>query len=113
MKKLDNLQNSPFKVLFVTCPNIIEAENIARILINNRLAACVNIINNLKSIFTWKGNVEIQEEALLIIKTTEEKLEELEETIKKYHSYTVPEIIVIDIKAGNLDYLKWMVEVTT
>jgi periplasmic divalent cation tolerance protein len=113
MKKLDNLQNSPFKVLFVTCPNIIEAENIARILINNRLAACVNIINNLKSIFTWKGNVETYEEALLIIKTTEEKLEELEETIKKYHSYTVPEIIVIDIKAGNLDYLKWMVEVTT
>jgi len=48
MKKLDNLQNSPFKVLFVTCPNIIEAENIARILINNKLAACVNIINNLK-----------------------------------------------------------------
>jgi len=98
MKKLDNLQNSPFKVLFVTCPNITEAENIARILINNKLAACVNIINNLKS---------------LIIKTTEERLEELEETVKKYHSYTVPEIIAIDIKAGNLDYLKWMVEVTT
>jgi periplasmic divalent cation tolerance protein len=113
MKKLDNLQNSPFKVLFVTCPNITEAENIARILVNNKLAACVNIINNLKSIFTWKGNVEIQEEVLLIIKTTEERLEELEETVKKYHSYTVPEIIAIDIKAGNLDYLKWMVEVTT
>lgn len=113
MKKLDNLQNSPFKVAFVTCPNKIEAENIARILINNRLAACVNIVNNLKSIFTWKDNVEVYEESLLIIKTTEERLEQLEETIKKNHSYTVPEIIVLDIKAGNLDYFKWMVEVTT
>lgn len=81
-------------------------------MINNKLAACVNIINNLKSIFTWKENVEIYEESLLIIKTTEERLDQLEETIKKYHSYTVPEVIVMDIKAGNLDYLKWMVEVT-
>ena len=113
MKKLDNLQSSPFKVLFVTCPNNIEAENIARVLVNNKLAACVNIISNLKSIFTWKENVEVYEESLLIIKTTEERLEEVEETIKKYHSYTVPEIIAIDIKAGNLDYFKWMVEVTT
>ncbi len=79
MKKLDNLQNSPFKVVFVTCPNTSEAENIARILINNKLAACVNIINNLKSIFTWKDNVEVYEESLLIIKTTDERLEELEE----------------------------------
>ncbi|MFN4220066.1 MAG: divalent-cation tolerance protein CutA [bacterium] len=109
---MKNIDNSYFRVVLVTCPNIQEAENISRILVNNRIAACINIIPHVRSVYTWQDKVEESEEVMLIIKTIEENLPQLEEFIKNYHSYTVPEIISWPIKSGNLEYLKWMTEVT-
>jgi len=109
---MKNLDNTNFRVIYITCPNMVEAENLARILVNNKVAACINIIPNIKSIYTWQDKVEEAQEVLLIIKTVEENLEKLEEVVKKYHPYTVPEIISWPIKTGNIEYLKWMSEVT-
>jgi len=109
---MKNLDNTYFRVLYITCPNMNDAENIARILVDNRIAACINIVPNIKSIYTWQDKVEESNEVLLIIKTVEDNLEKLEEVVKKYHPYTVPEIISWNIKSGNVEYLKWMTEVT-
>ncbi|MCS7165889.1 MAG: divalent-cation tolerance protein CutA [Candidatus Calescibacterium sp.] len=109
---MQNVDKSSYRVVYITCPNINDAENIARILVNNRIAACVNILPNVRSVYTWRDKVEEAEEVILIIKTVEDNLELLEETVKKYHPYTVPEIISWPIKSGNIEYLKWMNEVT-
>lgn len=108
-----NIENNYFRVLYITCPNIQEAEKIARILVNNKVAACVNIVPNIKSIYYWQEKVEESNEVLLIIKTIEENLEKLEEIVKNYHSYTVPEIISWSIKSGNVEYLQWMIDTTS
>jgi len=109
---MKNLDNTAFRVIYITCPNMFDAENLARVLVNNRVAACVNIVPSIKSIYTWEDKVEESEEVLLIIKAMEENLEKLEELVKKYHPYTVPEIISWPIKSGNIEYLKWMTEVS-
>jgi periplasmic divalent cation tolerance protein len=95
-------------VVFVTAVNEKEAQTIAQSLLEKRLAACVNIIPGLKSIFLWQGNMEKAEEFLLIAKTTTETFEELRKEIKKLHSYTVPEIIALPIIAGSTEYLEWI-----
>ncbi|MCS7244202.1 MAG: divalent-cation tolerance protein CutA [Candidatus Calescibacterium sp.] len=109
---MEKLNNNHYRVLYITCPNMNDAENIARVLVNNRVAACINIIPNVKSIYTWQDKVEESEEVLLIVKTVEDNLEMLEEIVKKYHPYTVPEIISWGINSGNTEYLKWMNDVT-
>lgn len=109
---MKNVDNSYFRVVLVNCPNIQEAENISRILVSNKIAACINIIPNVRSVYTWQEKVEEAQEVMLIIKTIEDNLPKLEEVIKNYHSYTVPEIISWPIKSGNVEYLKWMTEVT-
>lgn len=108
---MKNIESSYFRVVLVTCPTVQEAENISRILVNGKLAACVNIIPNIRSVYFWQEKVEESEEVMLIIKTVEDNLPKLEEVIKNYHSYTVPEIISWPIKSGNIEYLKWMTEV--
>ncbi len=95
-------------VVFVTVPNREEAEKIARALIESRLAACVNIVNGLKSIYWWQGKIEEDNELLLIIKTRIEVFEELVLKIKELHPYTVPEIIGLPIIAGSKDYVDWL-----
>lgn len=95
-------------VVFVTVPNREIAEKIAKALIESRLAACVNIIDGLKSIYWWKGKIEEDDELLLIIKTRIEVFEELVLKIKELHPYTVPEIIGLPIIAGSKDYIDWL-----
>ena len=95
-------------VVFVTVPNKETAEKIARALIESRLAACVNIIDGLKSIYWWQGKIEEDNELLLIIKTRIEVFEELVLKIKELHPYTVPEIIGLPIIAGSKDYVDWL-----
>ncbi len=94
-------------VVLVTAPRR-EAKNIAEKIIADRLAACVNIVDKIESIYWWKGSVEHGEESLLIIKTRTERFPELVEKIKEIHSYTVPEIIALPIIMGNEDYLAWV-----
>ncbi|MGB9621215.1 MAG: divalent-cation tolerance protein CutA [Brevinematia bacterium] len=89
-----------------------KSEELADKLINNRLAACVNIISGVKSIYHWQGKVEKDVEDLLVIKTREEIFEELKEFIKKNHPYTVPEIVALEVKNVNKEYLDWLINET-
>ncbi len=95
-------------VVFVTVPNKETAEKIAKALVEARLAACVNIVDGLKSIYWWKEKIEEDNELLLIIKTRIEVFEELVLKIKELHPYTVPEIIGLPIIAGSKDYVDWL-----
>lgn len=97
-------------VVFITTPDRESAERIANFTVENKLGACVNIVQLHQSVFFWKGNIESYQEHLLIIKTRIEKFQELENQIKSIHPYSVPEIIAIPIIAGNQEYLDWIDE---
>ncbi len=99
-----------FYIFFVTVPNIEEGKRIAKILVENKLAACVNIIQKIFSIYWWKGKIEEDEEHLLLIKTTDEKKELLIKEITKVHSYDTPECIGFKIDRGSEKYLNWIKE---
>jgi len=96
--------------VFITCPDKDVATKLARGLVENKLAACVNIIGGLISIYYWQGNIEEDSEVLLIIKTRADKFEQLKEYVKANHPYTVPEIIAMPILLGSEDYLNWIDE---
>jgi periplasmic divalent cation tolerance protein len=98
-------------VIFITAPKEREAEKIARTLVEARLAGCVNIMKNIRSIYSWKGRVEDEKEVLLIVKTKKNLFRSLEKKVKELHSYSVPEIIAVPIMKGSRDYLRWLKEV--
>lgn len=91
-----------------TCPQGETAESLARFLVENRLAACVNIIPGLNSIYPWEGKIESGEEALLLIKTERSLYQQLETELRQRHPYQLPEIVAIDIERGLPDYLNWI-----
>ena len=95
-------------VILTTCPDQVTAESIAKLLVSERSAACVNIVGNIKSIYRWEDEIESEQETLIIIKTTKQNYREVESTIQKKHPYEVPEIIAIDIKQGIPSYLDWI-----
>ncbi len=80
----------------------------ARALVEKRLAACVNVIPGIRSVYRWKDAIEDEEEVLLLIKTSRPLLEELREEIERLHSYEVPEVIALSIVDGSERYLSWM-----
>ena len=99
------------RVVLVTCGSMKEARNIARGVVEKRLAACVNIgTAAVESVYRWKGKVETGREYLLVMKTTASRLKELEEEVKKVHSYEVPEFVVLEVAAGSKEYLRWVQE---
>jgi len=97
-------------VIFVTAGNKKEAQKIASGLIRRKLAACVNIVDKVDSIFFWKGKVQKSKESLLIIKSTRLKFPQIAQAVKSLHSYDVPEIIAIPVIAGHKPYLRWIDE---
>ncbi|MCS7163879.1 MAG: divalent-cation tolerance protein CutA [Thermodesulfovibrio sp.] len=99
-------------VVLITVPNEDEAVKISRTLVEEKLAGCINIIKNVRSIYFWKGKIEDEPEVLMVVKTKSELFEELEKRVKSLHSYTVPEIIGLEIKKGSESYLNWLSEVT-
>lgn len=96
----------------MTSPDREEARKIARILLEERRAACVSIWPKGESYFWWEGKIDREEEFLLIAKTREELLPDLIEVVKKIHSYDVPEIVALPIIGGSRDYLDWLGEET-
>ncbi len=97
-----------FYLFLVTVPNINEGQKIARNLVESKLAACVNIIDKIYSIYSWKGSIEEDTEYLLIIKTIESKINSIIQKIKELHSYENPECIALKIEKGSEKYLNWI-----
>ncbi len=95
-------------IYFVTSPNMETSKKIAGILVKEKIAACVNIIPSIRSIYWWKDKVEESEENLLIIKTTGENQDKLKEAIKKNHPYDTPECVGFPIQDGFEKYLAWI-----
>ena len=89
------------------------AEQIAHHVVEERLAACVNIISDIASVYKWKGTLERATESLLVFKSTQECLPRLIERIKDLHTYELPEVIALPIEDGHLPYLDWIVSQTT
>lgn len=102
---------SPYVVVLLTSGSREEAERLASSLVEERLAACVNLVPGLSSTYWWEGEVERAEEVLLVIKTHQDLLDSLVERVKALHSYTIPEVIALPILGGNEDYLRWVAEV--
>ncbi len=101
-------QKIAYQLVFCTCPEEEVAINIAENIVAQKLAACVNVLPALYSIYHWEENVESAKENMILIKTTQEKYASLERVIRSLHPYEVPEIIAIDISNGLPDYLKWI-----
>lgn len=98
------------RIVLTTCGSEEEADRIAHYLVENRLAACVNVIPRIKSIYRWQGKVESSEERLLVVKTTAEQFTQIQDAIKELHSYELPECIAIAINDGSAAYLEWVEE---
>ncbi len=97
-------------VVLVTVPSQAVGKDLARMLLRGKLVACVNIIPSIVSLYTWEGELCIDDEALLAIKTTGAALQELVSAVSEDHPYDVPEIIAVPITAGSTEYLNWIGE---
>jgi len=96
------------RIALTTVGSAEEARRLARLLVERRLAACVNLIPNLASIYRWQGEVEEAAEILLLMKTTAEQLPALEAAVRELHSYKVPEFLALVVESGNQPYLDWL-----
>jgi len=101
------------RVVLVTAPNEEAGEFLARELVQERLAACGNVIPGLVSVYWWEGAVERDDEVLVLLKTTEERVEDLIERAKELHSYDVPELLALPVIAGDGEYAQWVADETT
>jgi periplasmic divalent cation tolerance protein len=98
------------RLVLSTAGSEAEARKIAQQLVEQQLAACVNIIPQIESIYRWQGKVESAREWLLVIKTTVDKFPAVRDAIRELHSYDLPECIAIAIEDGSADYLEWIGE---
>ena len=95
-------------VVFMTAANGEEATRLAEMLVGAHLAACVQILPEMESVYRWQGKVERQAEVLLIAKTTRGKFDDLEREVRALHSYDTPEIVAVPIVTGSAPYLEWL-----
>lgn len=98
------------RIVFTTAGSQEEARKIARALVERKLAACVNIVPQIESVYRWQGKVESASEWLLIIKTETEFFARVRDAIKELHSYELPECIMIEVENGSDAYLRWISE---
>jgi len=95
-------------LVLTTAGNDAEARKIAHALVERRLAACVNIVPRVQSVYRWEGKVETADEYLVVVKTTKSLGAEVQAAIRGLHSYDLPEFIVISVEDGSAEYLKWI-----
>ena len=95
-------------VVLSTCSSEEEARMIARSLVEKRLAACVQLVPGLRSVYRWKGEIEEESEILLVIKSRRDLFRRLEAELRKLHSYETPEIVALTVVDGSADYLEWL-----
>lgn len=101
-----------FVSIYITAPDQKEAEKIGETVVRERLAACANIIPNMRSVYWWNDRLEKSDETVLILKTTEENAEAIIRRVKELHSYENPCIVALPIIKGSREYLKWIKEET-
>jgi periplasmic divalent cation tolerance protein len=99
-----------YLLVLITAPES-DSEKIAKTLVKESMAACVNIISGIKSIYSWKGKIEKDDEDLLLVKTRAEHLENLTQKVIAIHPYEVPEVIALSLEAGATPYLQWIDQV--
>lgn len=95
------------RVVLCTTPQE-KSEEIAEILLKEKLCACINIIPGIKSMYWWEDKIQTDQEDILIIKTKEELIDPLTQKIKEIHPYDIPEVIALKVKGGNKDYIQWV-----
>jgi periplasmic divalent cation tolerance protein len=95
-------------IILITAGSEEEAHKIAKLVVNQKKAACVNIVPRVNSLFRWKGKIDSARESLLLVKTRASLLSEIVSLVKEVHSYEVPEIIALPIIGGSEEYLKWL-----
>ena len=96
------------RIVLSTTGSADEAHKIARHLVEHRLAACVNIVPAVESIYRWQGKLESSEEWLLLIKTSAGRFAEVRDAIRRLHSYDLPECVAVSVEDGSADYLEWI-----
>jgi periplasmic divalent cation tolerance protein len=99
-----------FQIILCTCPDVNSAKLIAQHLVKEKLAACVNIIPNIISVYRWQNNIECDDEVQLVIKTQTDKFNDVADEIKRLHRYDTPEVIAMNIQQGDNSYLNWITE---
>ena len=102
--------NHPLAIVLTTVSSDDEAESLSDFLIRSRYVACINILPNVKSKYVWEDELKNTNEVILLIKTRKDYIKYLEELIKKYHSYQIPEILLIDIADVSTDYKTWIIK---
>jgi periplasmic divalent cation tolerance protein len=95
-------------LVFSTCPDADTAQRLARTLVEGRVAACVNVVGPVTSVYRWRDAVETAGELLLLIKTPADRYPALEQALRVLHPYEVPEIVAVPIERGHEDYLEWV-----
>jgi periplasmic divalent cation tolerance protein len=104
---------TPYALVLTTAGTEEEAQRIARALVEDRLAACVNVAPKITSVYRWKGTVLTETEWLLLIKTRRDLFPRVQETVRRLHSYELPELLLIPVHAGEENYLRWLAEGTS
>lgn len=99
-------------IVLTSCNSSEIASSIADSLVSSKLAACVNIVNGVESVYHWQGKIERDKEILLIIKTRQSLFSQVEQVIQELHDYELPEIIAVPIEAGEKNYLNWIQSAT-
>jgi periplasmic divalent cation tolerance protein len=100
-------------VVLTTIGSSTDGQALASVLVNERLAACVNVLGEMESVYRWKGGVESERERQLVIKTTADRLPALQARVHELHPYDVPEFVVLPVGGGSERYLRWVRESTT
>jgi periplasmic divalent cation tolerance protein len=96
--------------IYITFPTLAEARLMGSRLLESRIAACINILTGMESMYWWEGNIEKSDEIVMIAKTTANNLTELTDFVKTHHSYSCPCIAAIPVSPGNTDYFQWLAE---
>jgi periplasmic divalent cation tolerance protein len=103
------MQNK-FAIVLSTVDSRESAQKIAHALVERRLAACVNIVSGVESVYRWKGQIESVQELLLVIKTASDRFPQVRDALRELHPYELPECVMVKIEQGSAEYLEWLVE---
>ncbi len=97
-----------YSIVYVTTSGVLESKKIARKLLEEKLAACINIVPNIESIYLWKGEIKEDSESIMVVKTRSELVEEVIKSVEELHSYEIPCIVEITMNNGSKNYLEWV-----